>query len=150
MLLAYGVTLALLQRERTGRGQHVETSLLEVALAMQAVDMVKPEAERGAERASSNQATFAPYLCADGRWVLIVVLSDKEFGKLCKALELEHLVDDASYGSQQDRADHSEALFGVLEGVFSTRRRDAWLKRLEEHDIPCAPILPRDEVYGSR
>ena len=149
MLLAYGVALALLQRERTGRGQQVETSLLEAAVAMQAVDMVKPQAERGAERAPANQATFAPYRASDGRWLLSVVLSDKEFASLVEALELPHLADDPRYASQQARSDHREELFGLLEGIFSTRSRDEWLRHLEDHDVPCAPILARDDVYDS-
>ncbi len=146
IVLAYGVSLALLQRQRTGRGQKVETSLLQMAIAMQFVDLVRPEAEPPGERAPSNQATFAPYRCADGEWIVPVAISDKEWARLCTALGLTHLIDDPAFSTPHARAFNNE-LVPLLEGIFSTRPREEWLRLLEEGDVPCAPVVGRDDVY---
>lgn len=144
--LAYGVALALLERQRTGRGQKVETSLLNMAIAMQFVDLVKPEAEPPGERAPATQPTFAPYRCADGRWIIPVALSDKEWARLCTVLGLPHLIDDPRFATAQARTNNNE-IFSILEGILGTRPRDEWLRLLEQGDVPCAPVLDRDEVF---
>ena len=146
-LLVYGVTLALLERHRTGRGQQVESSLLHAAIAMQAVDLVKPSAEGAGQRPSANQAVFSPYRCSDDAWLLVVALSDKEWAKLCEAVGLDHLIDDPAFGSQTLRAQQSPQIFGLLEGIFATRPRSEWLGILERHDVPSTAIVSRDEVY---
>ena len=82
--------LALMHREKTGEGQEVSTSLLHMSMAMQAVDLVRAdsEVESGGESGEdyANQPLYLPYGCSDGQWVNIVVISDKEFRGLCKAL----------------------------------------------------------------
>ncbi|MBI3743447.1 MAG: CoA transferase [Chloroflexi bacterium] len=145
--LAYGVALALLERSRTGRGQVVETSLLNIGLALQVMDLVQPAALGKSERASSNQAVFAPYRCADDKWLLIVALSNKEWGRVCRALDLPHLSQDLNYATPQLRADHSLELFDILETTFLTKTREEWLAILTREDAPCVPILDRSDIY---
>ncbi len=147
IMLAYGVALALLARERTGRGQKVETSLLQMAIAMQFVDLVKPEVEPPGMRAPSTQATFAPYRCADGFWIIPVAISDKEWARLCQALELAHLIADPAFATPQTRA-YNNDLFPILAGVFETKPREEWLRLLQAADVPCAPVVSRDEVFS--
>ena len=146
--LAYGIALALLARERTGRGQQVQTSLLQMAIAMQHVDLVYPEAEPPAGRAPSSQASFAPYKASDDKWFLPVAISDKEWVKLCRVLEVPHMIDDPAFATSQARGDHVAELFPILEGIYSTKTRDEWLRLLDEGDVPCAPIIPRAEVFS--
>ncbi|MBM4406558.1 MAG: CoA transferase [Chloroflexi bacterium] len=146
MLIAYGVVLALIERSRTGKGQKVETSLLQAAIAMQMVDLVKPEAEEGVQRAPMTQSVFGMYRCQDGQWIIPVALSEKEWVKLCKALDLEHLTKDPAFASAQLRADNNQQLLEILIETFASKPRDEWLKRLEEHDVPCAPVVEREQV----
>ncbi|MDP3062452.1 MAG: CoA transferase [Chloroflexota bacterium] len=145
MLIAYGIALALYMREKTGEGQKVEVSLLGGAIAMQSVDLVKAEREEE-PRSFADQAMYAPYCCQDGRYLTIVVVSEKEWQALCRALEVEHLANDSRFKSHHDRAENSDLLYSILEGIFSIRPRDEWLKALEEADVPCAPILTPQEV----
>ncbi len=150
--VCYGVTLALLHRERTGKGQVVETSLLHMALAMQAVDMVRAEGERGSDGQGedySNQALYLPYQCSDGRWINIVVISDKEFEALCLALGEPHLTHDTKFTSALDRVKNGRVLYSLLSGLFSTRPLHQWLEALQQHDVPCSPVLSQDEVFDS-
>ncbi len=149
MAMAYGIALALLVRERTGRGQRVETSLLHIAMAMQSVDMVRVERESSKVNAVdyTRQALYAPYRCLDGKFLIMVVINDQQFAALCRALDLEHLIDDPDFSDNLKRTQRSVELRELIEGILATKTREAWLSILERHDLAAAPILERDEVF---
>ena len=151
--MCYGIALALMDRERSGEGQEVSTSLLQMSMAMQAVDLVKADSEMGTGGESgeeyANQPLYLPYQCSDGEWVNIVVITDKEFQGLCEALEIMDLLEDARFSTPLGRIQNGEVLFQVLAGVFSTRPLPEWLRILEDHDVPCAPVLGTDDVFDS-
>ncbi|MDO8671483.1 MAG: CoA transferase [Dehalococcoidia bacterium] len=150
MFLAYAVALALLMRERTGEGQQIKTSLLGAALAMQSVDAVRvpvPEEETKDLTDYSRQATYAPYRCGDGAWLLIVVIPNRQWERLCSALGIDYLAADPRFDSTLKRARESATLFELLAGIFETRARDEWLSILQEHEVPSAPVLERDEIF---
>jgi len=150
--VAYGVVLALLAKERTGRGQRVDTSLLQMAIAMQAVDVVQIEDEPPASQDGSSpmdQAMFGSYRCADGKWIVIVVIADKHWRSLCQCLGLEHLADAPAFSTTVKRLENSDDLYQLLTGVFRTQPRDYWVERFAEFDIPGAPILIPEEVFDT-
>ncbi|MBI4308564.1 MAG: CoA transferase [Chloroflexi bacterium] len=141
MLLAYGITLALLARERTGHGQRVDTCLLGAAIAMQAYQLVRVQGDSnlpGAAYALNNS-----YKCQDGEYILFSITTDKHWRALCAALDLDHLVDNPAFATFDQRVQNSTDLFAVLEAVLGTRPSGEWIKRLEERDIPCAVIQSR-------
>ena len=148
MLIAYGIALALLMREKTGVGQKVEVSLLGGALAMQSVELVRAERDEAAPPKSlADQAMYSPYRCQDGEYLSLVVVTDKEFAGLCRVLDIEHLAADPEFLTHEKRAENSDALYQILEGVFSTKPRDEWVMLLEEAGIPSAPILRPADVF---
>ena len=151
MMLAYGIALGLYNRERTGKGTRLETSLLNAALAMQHVDLVQTErdSDSGGERAGADQAVFAPYLCGDGQWILPVALSDKEWVRICHAMEIPHLAYDERYATPQARAENSEDIYGLLHGLFETKTRQEWLDIYRAHDALAVPIMDRADVLSS-
>ena len=151
MMLAYGIALGLYNRERTGKGTRLETSLMNAALAMQHVDLVQTDRDRdsGGGRAGADQAVFAPYLCADGRWILPVALSDKEWVRICHAMEIPHLAHDERYATAQSRAENSEDIYGLLHGLFETKTRQEWLDIYRDHDALAVPIMDRADVLSS-
>jgi crotonobetainyl-CoA:carnitine CoA-transferase CaiB-like acyl-CoA transferase len=148
IILAYGIALALLARERTGQGQLVTTSLLHAALAMQLPDLVTVEHEHEERGAIdyAEQAMFAPYRCRDGRDLVIVVIQDEQWRRLCGALGCTDLADDPRYARALDRARESAVLGGILTDAFAMRDRDEWLAALAAADVPSAPILEPGEV----
>lgn len=149
MLIAYGVALALLMREKTGRGQRVETSLLAGAVAMQSMELVrKEEEEKAPPRSMADQAVYSPYRCADGRYLIPIIVKDDEWQRFCRALGVEHLAGDPRFSTAQGRAENSDILYPIIEGIISTRDRDEWLKLFEEEDVPAAPILSPQEVFN--
>jgi len=148
ILIAYAVALALLMREKTGQGQRIEVSLLGGTIAMQSVEMVRAEREKASPaRSYADQAMFAPYAVQDGKWLIVIIVQDREFARLCKVLDLEHLANDPKFVNSAKRAENSEVLYPIVSAAFSTKSRDEWLKLLEEADVPCAPILTPAEVF---
>lgn len=145
MLLGFGIMLALWQREKTGRGQRVEASLLMASIAMQSTTMVRLKGEQS--YGSEAFATYHTYQCADGQWLNICILNDKEWVRLCGVLDLEHLAHDPLYDTVAKRADRAEELHPVLVAVFSTRTKQEWLEVLLDADVPSGPILTRDEAF---
>jgi crotonobetainyl-CoA:carnitine CoA-transferase CaiB-like acyl-CoA transferase len=148
IVLAYGIALALLARERTGQGQLVTTSLLHAALAMQLPDLVTVEHahEESREIDYTEQAMFAPYRCRDGQDLVIVVIQDEQWRRLCRALGRADLADDPRYARALDRARESAALGGLLAEAFAMRDRDEWLAALADADVPSAPVLDPGQV----
>ena len=148
ILIAYGITLALLMREKTGVGQQVEVSLLGGAIAMQSVELVRSEKDDvSPPRSLADQAVYSPYRCQDDEFLSIVIVTDKQFTSLCKVLDIEHLATNPDFLTREKRAENSDALYHLLEGVFSTKPRDEWIRLLEEADIPAAPILQPADVF---
>lgn len=131
------ILAALFARERTGRGQRVETSLLRGVLALQsglAVDYAsKPTLIR-------DNPTYRLYQAGDGEWFFLAVGNQAFWTKLCKALDLPSLADDPRFASWLLRLDNNQALLPVLEATFKSKPRRHWLELLAANDIPAAPV----------
>ena len=134
---AQTILAALFTRERTGRGQRVETSLLRGVLALQsglAVDYAsKPLLTR-------ENPTYRLYQGSDGEWFFVACGNQSFWSKLCKAVGIEHLRDDPRFASWVLRVQNSGDLLPLLEKAFGSRPRAEWLDVLAAHDIPAAPV----------
>lgn len=142
MWTAIAVMGALTERERSGRGCHVTTSLLDTALAWMSYHMTSflatgtPPARMG-----TGLAMIAPYQgfpCADGA-VMIAAGNDAIFRRLCDALELD-LAEDPAFGSNASRVANRERLAGLLADRTRPLPTDALLAILRRHKVPAAPI----------
>jgi crotonobetainyl-CoA:carnitine CoA-transferase CaiB-like acyl-CoA transferase len=134
---AQAVLAALFVRERTGRGQHVETSLLQGVLALQSGSVVdypgKPTFLR-------ETPTYRLYQAGDGQWFFLACGNQSFWAKLCKAIGRPDMTDDPRFGSWLLRGENRETLMPILEATFATKPRHEWLRILSDHDIPCAPV----------
>jgi CoA:oxalate CoA-transferase len=131
------VLAALFARERTGKGQRVETSLLNAGLALQSGNVVDYPG-RG-EAVYRDTPTYRLYQAGDGQWFFLACGNQSFWVKLCTALDRPDLAHDPRFGSWLSRRDHADALTPLLEEAFASRPRDEWLRVLAEHDIPAAP-----------
>ena len=152
----YGVIAiqaALAQRERSGHGQWVTTSLLECALgwlSMHAVTYLLGGGEPGP--AGSRSPFFAPYEAyrtANGYLVLVGTGGRDAWGSLCRALRLERLVSDPRFADNAGRVANAEALKEELESVLATRPSSEWVRLLETAGVACAPVQRLHEVLDS-
>lgn len=140
---AYGVMAALIQRDATGLGQQIETSLLAAAVSFVAEPLLtclaNGEVPDRFTRGSASQS-FA-CRCADGKTVAVHLSSPEKFWVgLTEALEAPRLRVDARFASRAGRVEHYEELSRELAGLFSTRDRSSWLSRLDAHGVPCSPV----------
>jgi len=134
-LATQAILAALFARERTGRGQRVETSLLQGVIALQSGSFVDYP---GREVVYRETPTYRMYQAGDGEWFFLACGNQAFWAKLCKALGREDLVGDPRFGSWLARRDNADALTPLLEATFASRPRAEWLRILAEHDIPSA------------
>jgi formyl-CoA transferase len=145
MLLAYGIALALLDRERTGAGQLVETTLMQAAIALQSVDLV--HLERDPEQPPLGASASTLYRCADGRYINVLALTERQIVALFTALGLEQHLEGggldagALAGVQRQWRDEIARVIEALPG-------EECLHLLRAAGVPCGPVLSREEVFG--
>ena len=140
-----GIMGALYERERTGKGRLVSTSLLRTGMYLMGWDLGiflrfgRIQSTRPRER---NPAPLLNcYRASDDKvfW-LIGLESDRHWPGLLRAIERPELADDARFATAADRAKNGEALVAELDTVFASRRRDEWAKAFDEHDVWFAPV----------
>jgi crotonobetainyl-CoA:carnitine CoA-transferase CaiB-like acyl-CoA transferase len=150
MFLAFGITAALEARHRTGRGQMVETSLLEAATAFGVYEAAhyfthgtRPARIGQRHRGSAPYQVFAT---ADG-YVTIGGAQQSFFEKLCALVEAPELASDPRFRRNADRVANNAVLAGLLQEKLRARPSAHWLGLLEEAGIPAGPVLHYDEVF---
>lgn len=149
--LAYAVTLALIERERTGRGQRIDGSLLANAIALQMVELIRVPGvpDPPSMQDLGTQAIFSAYRCADGHYAQFAIVSDREWTNLCAALEREALTSDPRFATQQARQKNSDALYAAVSEAIATRSAAEWSERFLTFDVPGMAVLTPDEVFSS-
>jgi formyl-CoA transferase len=148
-----GILAAVSQREQTGRGQWVQTSLLETALGWLSMHLVT-YLLGGEEPApmGSRSPFFAPYEAyrtADGYLVVVGTGGRDAWQALCRILELERLREDPRFATNSDRVRNAEALRVELESALAARTNDEWLPLLQAEGIACAPVQRLSQVLES-
>ncbi|MFQ5875853.1 MAG: CaiB/BaiF CoA transferase family protein, partial [Dehalococcoidia bacterium] len=151
LALAGAVGMALYERERSGKGQRVDCSLLNAGLWVLAGDVIAALQERQAVQRHSRKEAANPlfnfYRAKDEKWLqLVMIEADRFWPGFCRALGLEHLVNDPRFDSLAHRAEHNRELIAILEERFAAQTRDEWAKRLDEERCIWAPIQTLDEV----
>lgn len=150
---ALGVLTALFERQRSGRGQWVQASLLQSGLGLMDFQAARWLVDRQVPpQVGNDHPTSMPtsaYPTADG-WLNLGAGGDAIWTRLCAALgaELPGLRDDPRFAKDTDRAKNRAALNETLAGVFRGRTTDDWIERLNALGVPCGPILRVDEVFA--
>jgi formyl-CoA transferase len=150
LFAALGIMVALLEREVSGEGQQVESSLLEAQMfildfqaARWLIDGVVPP------QSGNNHPTSIPtgvYATSDGA-INIATTGAPTWARLCKALGLEELHDHPDFKSAELRSKNRDALNVRLNDVFKTRTSAAWIDALNGAGVPCGPIYRIDEMF---
>lgn len=147
---AVGILAAVQQRERTGRGQHIDMALMDVAtsvMANQAMNYLSTgDAPERMGNAHPNLVPYAVFDCADG-WIIIATGNDAQYRRLCAVLGLPALADAPAYATNSDRIENRQALTDLLSSVTVTWARDDLLKALEDQGIPAGPINDMSDVF---
>jgi formyl-CoA transferase len=151
MYTAIGVLIALLEREESGEGQWVHTSLLEAQIAM--LDFQAARWTMKAEvppQAGNNHPTSIPtgvFKTSDGH-INIATTGDRMFVDLCKVLGNPAVADDPRYATAAARLEHRDALNADLEAATVTNASNHWVEALNAAGVPCGPIYRMDEMFA--
>lgn len=148
---ATGIMVALAEREKSGEGQWVQTSLLQAMIAMcdfqAAVYTVdgKVPPQNGNDHPHSTPMGVLP--TADG-YINVGVGGEGQWKSFCKAVGRDDLTDHPDYANAKQRFHNRPVLMGLLGDLFRTQSTEHWLARLESEGVPAGPIYTMDEVFA--
>jgi len=151
MYACYGVLAALMNRMLTGEGQHVETSLLRASVSFVSENAAR-FFETGHVPRRKHRTTTAGVFAFEDRdglpFVLHMSSPDKFWLGLFDVVGKPEWAQDARLNNRKGRVENYDLLVEQLTPIFRSGRRDEWLKRLIEKDVPAAPINTLDEVFA--
>lgn len=143
ILGAMGVATALFAREKTGRGQRVDTSLYEAGIVQtfwqSAVAFATGKSPGPLGSAHPMAAPYEALPTADG-WITVGGWNQVNWLRLVRAMELPSLADDPRFATNADRMAHVDALRKVLARRLRASTTDKWLTRFEEAAVPAGPV----------
>ncbi len=147
---AIAVQAALLERERSGLGQHIDLALLDVqvaALANQAMNYLvggKVPARFG--NAHSNVVPYQVFPAADGHLILAIG-NDAQFRRFCEVAGVPAMGTDPLYATNAARIGNRGELCARIAALMAVRSMDDWIAALEAAGVPCGPINTLDRVF---
>jgi crotonobetainyl-CoA:carnitine CoA-transferase CaiB-like acyl-CoA transferase len=151
LFCAMGILTALLEREKSGKGQHIETSLLQAQIFMldfqAARYLVKGEV---AKQAGNNHPTSIPtgvFKTADGH-INIASTGQKIWERFCNAIEAPELITNPDYATGAARSKNRDALNAEIDRRIEKRSSAEWIDRLNKAGVPCGPIYSIDQMFA--
>jgi crotonobetainyl-CoA:carnitine CoA-transferase CaiB-like acyl-CoA transferase len=145
MQAVIGILLALMERQKTGRGRMVDVSMMHGALWMMAIPLLlhgqgRPTA-RGASFLTGRYACYRLYDAADGRWLSVGALEPKFWANLCRVLGCEEFIAD-----QFTEGWRQEEIVNRVAAIFRTRTAAEWMALCGDQDVCVAPVRTVAEV----
>jgi formyl-CoA transferase len=151
LFAALGILVALLEREKSKKGQHIETSLLQAQIFMLdfqgARYLVKGEV---AKQAGNNHPTSIPtgvFKTKDG-YINIATAGQKTWQRFCEAAEATALMEKPEYKTSEARSKNRDALGEEIDTYLVGRTSAEWVDRLNKAGVPCGPIYSIDQVFA--
>jgi formyl-CoA transferase len=151
LFAALGILVALLERENSGKGQAIETSLLQAQIFMldfqAARYLVNGEVAR---QAGNNHPTTIPtgvFKTRDGT-INIATTGGKMWERLCRTIEADALLQKPDYQTTAARSENRDALNAEIETYLTSRTSAEWVERLNKAGVPCGPIYSIDQVFA--
>ena len=143
--LLAGILAAILERQRTGKGRLVTTSLMNMGLWVIGADVQEALASgRPLHRRSRTQAVdplINTYCGSDGKWLLMVMPDNgSNWAKLCSAIGHPELIDDPRFATIEGRKSRAPETIAILDGIFGEKPLADWLPTLDANDVIYAPI----------
>lgn len=149
ILAAMGVASALFERERTGRGQLVDTSLFEAGVTQtfwqSAIALASGVSPGPMGTAHPLAAPYQAFRTEDG-WINVGASNENTWARLVDALEAPELAEDPRFATNRDRWLNMEVLAGLLEPYFLARTTESWMARLETAGVPAGPVASITEM----
>ncbi|MBU7043844.1 MAG: CoA transferase [Theionarchaea archaeon] len=150
MFGAYGIVLALLSREKTGKGQYVDISMLDCQVSWLTYQAGAFFATgKTPQRLGSAHPTIVPYQAFKTQtgYINIAVGSEKLWKSFCEAIDRKSLAENPEYATNKDRVQNREILISLLQNIFSQKSTEEWLQILDDHGVPAGPIYTFHQIF---
>jgi crotonobetainyl-CoA:carnitine CoA-transferase CaiB-like acyl-CoA transferase len=150
VVTAQAVAAALYAREKTGVGQHIKVAMLDAMIsylwpeAMMQYTVVGQEASAG----DPNARPDLIFQTVDG-YMTVGTISDSEWQGFCRAAQSPGLAEDKRFNTPGARTANAAERIHLMADILAKRTTADWLARLDEADVPCAPVLRRGEVIAN-
>lgn len=149
MFATIGIMMALQVRNQTGKGQRVDTSLMEGQISMLAHFFTRYFASGEVPGPSGSGAltspTYRAYKCSDD-WIVISAFNQRMWKGLCSVLNKPEWIEDARFIDPRSRSINRETLIELIGEIMMTQPAIYWEAKLKEHDVPCSPVNTIDKV----
>ena len=151
MVCAWAVCTALYAREKTGKGQLVDTSLMGSLVCMESLVLSAP-AVLGQEfpreiRSEAGNPIYNHYRAKDDKWFILAHLQpDRYWPNACRALGMPELENDPRFHSIEARGENAKELVAIMDEKFATKTRDEWFEIFKQEGLIYSPIQTLTEV----
>lgn len=141
-------TAAVLERERTGEGCHIDTSLFDTAVSWMAYQIAEYSrtGEVRERRGSGNGVTDRVYYAGDDEPFYVKAITQRQYENMCRAIERKDLVGDERFETDEKRTEHADALEAELKSGFDQFDRDELVERLTSSSVPVGAIQDVGEL----
>ena len=154
MFGALGIMAALRERERTGRGQLVESSLFESTAFLVAQHMgqqaLTGKAPPPMPEKASSWAVYDPFVTSDGKTVFVGITSDNHWRSFCTGFGVEDMLADPDLKSNPQRARQRAKIMPVVTAKFGAETQDSLCEKLERLNIPFGPLATPGDLFEDR
>ena len=152
LMSAFATMAALMEREKTGQGQHVQTSLLNTALAVMNAHLIE-QGVTGINRVGTGNRvqTSAPsdvFATSDGH-ILVHTVGNNLFKRWAETVGKSELVEDDRFQSDQHRGDHNDVLCDIMATWCAQRTTSEALSMLQEKGVPSGPVLSLQQALDN-
>ncbi|MEB3102104.1 CaiB/BaiF CoA transferase family protein [Ferviditalea candida] len=148
-IAAFCIASSLLKKEKTGKGELIDTSLLDVDLALMAPRITSYLADGAEPRPSGGtDSVLVVYQAVrtSDEDIIVATGTDSIFRRFCLAIDLPELAEDERFQSNALRRQHRLQLLALIEQQMLRKPAVYWLEKLTEHSVPCAPINYLEDV----
>jgi formyl-CoA transferase len=150
LFAALGILVALLEREQSGKGQEVTTSLLQAQIFMLDFQASRwLNAQEVPPQAGNTHPTSIPtgvFKTSDGH-INIAAVGGAMWEKFCREIGAEALMNHPDYSTAAQRLKNRDALNAAIDGYLADRTSAEWIERLNAAGVPCGPIYTIDTMF---
>lgn len=151
LYLAFGILAALRERDRTGRGQEVQTAMVDGLISMFTfASSAFFSTGKLPPRNGNDHMVVSPYglfQASDGA-LAIAPSTEKTWQQLCRALGREELTEDPRFDSPEKRRDNRLEINRIMEKEIGTRTREEWIELLNGVGVPCGPVNNLEQAFS--
>lgn len=147
MIMAFGIMVALWAREKTGRGQRVDGSLLHTWLALQTGHMALAEQGPPVDDGTESTRTPGVFRCGDGVYINVAANNRRQLASLACLMGLDDPMKDPTYKEHASYSRVRKQVYAVAAERLLEGTADEWLASIQKADVPSGPILERAEVF---